>query len=98
MNEEGKMFRIIILLVAVILFISACAPGMTDHGPEKKAGFFWGIWHGWIAPFSLIFSLFRDDVSIYEANNTGFWYDLGFYLAIVGGFGSLAFSRKRKKA
>ena len=91
------MVKVIFAMILVALLLGACAPGMTDHSPEKKAGFFWGIWHGWIAPFSLIFSIFRDDVSIYEVNNTGFWYDLGFYLAIVGGFGSLTFSRKCKK-
>ncbi len=91
------MIRIVIALILLALLLGACAPGMTDHSPEKKAGFFWGIWHGWIAPISLIFSFFRPEVSIYEVNNTGFWYDLGFYLAVVGGFGGLAFSRKCKK-
>jgi hypothetical protein len=88
---------LIIITIASLLLLTACAPGMNDHRPERPAGFFWGIWHGWIAPFSLIYSIFVPQAGIYEVNNTGFWYDLGFYLAIVGGFGGLAFSRKCRK-
>lgn len=92
------MLRItILLLVIMLLSLTACAPGMNDHRPERPAGFFWGIWHGWIAPFSLVYSLFVPQANLYEVNNSGFWYDLGFYLAIVGGFGSFAFSRKCNK-
>jgi len=29
--------------------------------------------------------------------NTGWWYDFGFYLAIVGGWGSLSLVRKKSK-
>jgi hypothetical protein len=29
--------------------------------------------------------------------NTGWWYDFGFYIAIVGGFGGFALSRKKKR-
>jgi len=88
---------LIIIAIATLLLLTACAPGMNDHRPERPAGFFWGIWHGWIAPFSLIYSIFVPQANIYEVNNTGFFYDLGFYLAIVGGFGGLAFSRKCRK-
>jgi hypothetical protein len=34
---------------------------------------------------------------MYEPNNTGWTYDLGFYMAVIGGFGGLALSRKKKK-
>lgn len=92
------MRKILILAVLImLLLITACAPGMNDRTPERPAGFFWGIWHGWIAPFSLIFSIFIPEVSIYEVNNIGFWYDFGFYIAIVGGFGGLALSRKKRR-
>ena len=64
---------------------------------EESAGFFSGIWHGWIAPISLIFGLFRDHIRVYEVANTGWWYDFGFYLAIVGGWGSLSLVRKKGK-
>lgn len=88
---------ILIILLLCLLALSACAPGLNDRSPEKPAGFLWGVWHGWIAPFSLILSIFVPEVSIYETNNKGFWYDCGFYLAIVGGFGSLALSRRKAR-
>lgn len=62
---------------------------------RHTGGIFSGIWHGWIAPISLVLSIFTD-ARIYEVNNTGFFYDLGFYMAIISGFGSLALSRKKK--
>ena len=51
---------------------------------------------GW-PPLSLIFGLFRPHIRVYEVANTGWWYDFGFYLAIVGGWGSLSLVRKKSK-
>ena len=59
--------------------------------------FFSGIWHGWIAPLSLILGIFTDNIRVYEMNNTGWWYDLGFYMAIISGFGGISLSRKKMK-
>lgn len=55
-----------------------------------------GIWHGWMAPLSLIVSLFNDNVRIYDTYNTGWWYDAGFYIAIISGFGGLSLTRRKK--
>jgi hypothetical protein len=85
-----------IVLVLVLIF-SSCAPGSGSSTPEKPAGFLLGIWHGWIAPISIIWGLFNSGIRVYEPLNTGWWYDLGFYLAIVGGFGSFSFFRKRNQ-
>jgi hypothetical protein len=84
------------ILIVLCLFMTSCAPG-SNHFKQGKAGFFWGIWHGWIAPIALIVHLFNPAIRIYETNNTGGWYDFGFYIAVVGGFGSVAWNRKRKK-
>lgn len=51
---------------------------------NKKAGFLSGLWHGFIMPLSLIISFFNSDVSIYETNNIGTLYDLGFYITAAG--------------
>jgi hypothetical protein len=87
---------ILLLLIVLSLILTSCAPG-TPRYKQVKAGFFTGIWHGWIAPISLIWHLFDSSIRIYEPNNTGGWYDFGFYIAIVGGFGSVALSRRRKR-
>ncbi len=99
-SDSGENMKttwiLLMILIVTCLLLTACAPGSTEFKP-KPAGFFWGIWHGWIAPVSLIWHLFNPAVRIYETNNSGGWYDLGFYGAIVGGFGSFAFTRKRRK-
>ena len=92
----SKTFVIVLILVAIAL--AACAPGsLRFEQKERPAGFFWGIWHGWIAPVSLIWHLFNPSIRIYETNNVGWLYDLGFYIAVVGGFGGFALSRKKCK-
>lgn len=92
--------RISILLIAFIFLIgtsvAGCIPGDGKHTPAKPAGFFWGIWHGWIAPISLVVGVFNHDIRVYESNNRGWWYDFGFYMAIIGGFGGLSLIRRRR--
>ncbi|MFC1888032.1 hypothetical protein ACFLYK_04415 [Candidatus Cloacimonadota bacterium] len=87
----------LIILVVVLILISGCIPGDGKHTKERPAGFLWGIWHGWLSPLSLIIGIFDADIRIYETNNSGWWYDFAFYMAILGGFGGLSLSRKRRK-
>lgn len=91
-----KKLLLLVMILVVVISLTSCFPGDKVEG-EKPAGFLWGILHGWLAPLSLIISLFKDNVRIYEVVNTGFWYDLGFYMAIISGFGGLSLSRKKKK-
>jgi len=39
-----------------------------------------GLWHGIIAPVTLIVSFFNSDVQMYEVHNAGSEYNLGFLL------------------
>jgi hypothetical protein len=48
----------------------------------EPAGFWGGLWHGFIAPITFLVSLFAGGVSIYETNNNGRWYEFGFVLGI----------------
>jgi hypothetical protein len=48
----------------------------------QPSGFWAGLWHGIIAPITFIVSLFASEVSIYETNNNGRWYEFGFMLGI----------------
>jgi hypothetical protein len=98
MKSQSVRHLIIILLVGIsLLSLNGCFPGRGTYSPQEPAGFFSGVWHGWIAPVSLIVGLFNDSTRIYEPHNTGWWYDLGFYIAVIAGFGSIAFSRSGKK-
>jgi hypothetical protein len=83
----------------VVLFVSACAKSV-DIGtclPEKIYGFWHGLWHGFIALFTFIISLFDKDVSMYAVNNNGGWYNLGYLIgiSIFFGGGSKASSKRK---
>lgn len=92
-----KRVLVLLCLVIVALLMTSCLPGDGRNSAERPAGFLWGVWHGWIAPVSLIVGLFRDNIRIYEVANSGWWYDLGFYSAVIAGFGSLSLIRKKEK-
>ena len=92
---RASAFLLVLALAAILL--SSCLPGDGKNTPEKPANFLSGVWHGWVAPISLIAGIFNKTIRVYEPNNTGWWYDFGFYMAVVSGFGGLSLSRRGKK-
>jgi hypothetical protein len=79
-------------LVLLLLVASGCAPGPnqlvgTPDDGGRVAGFWHGLWHGFIALFTSIVSLFADRVQVYDVHNNGNWYDLGFLLGLLMFFG-----------
>jgi len=92
-----RRMAVVVALLAVALLFSSCLPGDGKNSVEKPANFLMGIWHGWIAPLSMIVGIFNGNIRVYEVNNSGWWYDLGFYMAIISGFGGIALSRKARK-
>ncbi|MDH3499107.1 MAG: hypothetical protein OEM97_03210 [Acidimicrobiia bacterium] len=95
MTVHGR--RMVVAGIGLVLLLAACAPGSGRFVAEDPAGFFSGVWHGWIAPITLIWQIFNSDIRVYEPFNTGWWYDFGFYIAIISGFGSLSLSRTRRR-
>lgn len=93
---KKRVFRIVVLLLIGLVLVG-CFAGSRGSSQGKPAGLFKGIWHGWIAPFALILEIFSSDIRIYEVNNRGFLYDLGYYIAIISGFGSLALFRRKHR-
>ncbi|MCX6142755.1 MAG: hypothetical protein NTZ35_06000 [Ignavibacteriales bacterium] len=91
--------RILVLVLVLLMstLLAGCIPGGGRYDAASPAGFLSGIWHGWIAPVSLVIGLFDNTTRIYEPNNTGWFYDLGFYIAIIGGFGGLSLTRNKLK-
>jgi hypothetical protein len=87
----------VLIIAALTMVLAGCFPGGHSYTPQEPAGFFSGIWHGWIAPLSLIVGFFNSEIRIYESFNTGWWYDFGFYIAIISGFGGLSLFRGKKK-
>lgn len=89
-------------LVGAVLLLAACAAGPNDltgtAGPTgAPAGFLMGLWHGFIALFTFIFSLFTETVSVYEVHNSGGWYDFGFILGVMIFFGGGAGGARRRR-
>ena len=88
MKTKSLPPRLVFLLLFLLLFVSCaevqhvemCTTGHTY-------GFFGGLWHGMIAPFTFVISLFSDHVAVWAVNNNGGWYTFGFLL----GVGSLGF-------
>lgn len=89
--------KLLVPLILAALILNSCAPGSGKFTSAEPANFLHGIWHGWIAPFTLIVSLFNRTIRIYETMNTGWWYDFGYYIAVISGFGSLSLIRRRRK-
>lgn len=87
-----KKVLILTVVVGMLLGLSACAAGpnelVAQPGPEGEvAGFWLGLWHGFISLFTFIISLFNDNVSMYEVYNNGGWYNFGYLLGVMMFFG-----------
>jgi hypothetical protein len=70
-------------------FAPAGSNELENSANEKGeiAGFWRGLWHGLIAPFAFLSSLFKENVGLYEAHNNGNWYNFGFILGLMIVFG-----------
>ncbi|WP_121251091.1 hypothetical protein [Nocardioides ferulae] len=77
------------VLVVGLLVLSACAGANEAATGDDLAGFWPGLWHGFITPVSLVISWFDSGVGIYEVDNNGGWYDTGFVLGVSFVFGSV---------
>jgi hypothetical protein len=88
---RGRVLRVGLVIGAVLL-LAGCAAGANDvagtaGADGDVAGFWLGLWHGFIALFTFVISLFTDTVSVYEVHNNGGWYDFGFILGVSAFFG-----------
>ncbi len=95
--KTNRLLLTLLMSLACCILIAGCIPGSGTYDPVSRAGFFSGIWHGWIAPLSLILGIFDKSIRVYETYNVGWWYDFGFYIAIIGGFGGINLTRSKLK-
>ena len=82
----------LVLLLLFLNILAGCAPGPNEFKGiasenYKVAGFWLGLWQGFIAPFVFVFSLFKSDLSIYEVHNNGLWYNFGYLFGVACFFG-----------
>jgi len=90
----------LVVLVILFLILAGCAPGANQSNgttSDVAAGFWLGLWQGFIAPFVFVVSLFKSNVGIYEVHNNGAWYNFGYLFGLAcffGGSGNRAAGRK----
>lgn len=92
-----------LLFFAALMTFTACAPGpnTAEKIPDSEghiAGFFLGLWHGFISPVTFIISIFTKSVRLYEVHNSGFLYNFGFVLGAGLFLSGGILGRKKKKA
>ncbi len=100
-----KKTIVVLILISLVLVLGACAagPNQLRNTPDEDgdvAGFWTGLWQGFIAPFTFIISLFNKNVYVFEVHNNGGWYTFGFLTGasmIFGGSGGGAASRRKRR-
>ena len=77
----------LILLTLLLVTLAACVARPHGSGNSaglegRPAGFWLGLWHGFIAPFTLFVSLFDHTIGVFETHNNGLWYVFGFVFGL----------------
>lgn len=100
MNRK-KLIYAAVIIIAIILTACTAGPNIMEQSTkaDEPAGFILGIWHGFIALFTFIISIFTDKVNLYEVYNNGGWYNFGFIIgvSIFFGGGTKGASKKRRR-
>ena len=92
----------LLLIAFLLLSLAACAPGPNNlkdtAGPKDTvAGFWLGVWQGFIAPFVFVISLFKSGLNIYEVHNNGAWYNFGYLFGLMCFFGGGGHQSRRRR-
>jgi hypothetical protein len=93
---------LLVLSLVLLSILAGCAAGPdrfrgVPNEHAVVAGFWLGLWQGFIAPFVFLVSLFKSTVNIYEVHNNGAWYNFGYLFGLAcffGGGGKQAARRK----
>jgi hypothetical protein len=82
--------KTLVACLLLLILVAGCVPGNARYSQEtgRPANFWAGLWHGLIIVITFIVSLFTNDVRIYESNNVGWAYNLGFILGCCMSLGS----------
>ena len=94
-----KTIKIGLLILCTSVLLMSCADSVEVQKciSTEEAGFWYGLWHGWIFVISFIWSLFDDSVSVYAVYNNGGWYDFGFLLGLGSALGGSTTVYKSRK-
>ncbi len=108
MEEKMKKFIPLFVLIglavlAVAIYITVYHVGMPTRNVDLSgapANFWLGLWQGLIVCLSFIASWFDNNIVLYQVYNDGFWYNLGYIIALfvsVGGGGGAFRARGKAK-
>ena len=86
--EKGVDVRRLVSMLALLLVLSIALAGCGFVGARPPSvastpGFFVGVWDGLVAPWTLLLRAFID-IRMYAVPNSGWWYDAGFLLGMMG--------------
>jgi hypothetical protein len=102
MEENIRKFIPLFVLVglavlAAAIYVIVYHVGMpTRDLSGAPANFWWGLWQGLIIVLSFIASWFDNNIVLYQVNNNGFWYNLGYLLALSVSVGGIARGSRTK--
>jgi len=92
-----------LLLVGAGIYIAVNRIGMATRVGflDEPAKIWLGLWQGLIIWIAFITSWFDKNIVLYQANNNGLWYNVGFMIGICiavgsGAKGSQGSGRKKK--
>jgi hypothetical protein len=75
---------VVLLALALLAVLGGCGfVGTHPIDPASPPGFFSGLWHGMLAPWTLVLRLFFD-IKMYAVPNNGWFYDFGYWIGITG--------------
>jgi hypothetical protein len=85
-------FILLVLIVLLTGILAGCALGPNpfkgmSREHDAMAGFWLGLWQGFIAPFVFVASLFKSGPNIYKVHNNGAWYNFGYLFGLACFFG-----------
>ena len=71
----------LLIVFSLTLLLSGCGFAVVGYTPDSYPGFLVGVWHGLLAPWTLILRLFMD-IKMYAFPNSGWLYDFGFLIGV----------------
>ncbi len=99
-----KKILVLLTLSLLVLSVAGCTagPNPLENTPDEEgeiAGFWQGLWQGFISPITFVISLFSESIDVYEVHNNGNWYNLGFLggASVIFGTGGGGAARRRRR-
>ena len=97
----NKKMLILLALSVTVFVLTGCADvTVVPHVVTMNShiyGFWGGLWHGSVLPFSFFGQLFSDNIAMYAIANNGGFYNFGFWIgACVFGAGTSTASHSKR--